>query len=143
MALLDFLKKKEDIEKAKKPEKAEKSLATEKKGAKKETKKKEPKEVKQVAVKKGFSFEALKSLHISEKANNLSAIDQYVFEVNDLANKTEIARAIEGMYKVNVLSVNLIRIPKKKRRLGRIEGYKKGYKKAVVKIKQGQKIETI
>lgn len=139
MALLDFLKKKEGIEKAKKTEKkAEKSLDT--KDTKKEAKKNES-----VAVSaKGFSYEILKNPHISEKASNLSASkNQYIFKVYNHSNKTEIKKAVEGIYKVNVVSVNVIKIPKKKRRLGKIEGYKKGYKKAIVKIKTGQKIEII
>src|SRR3989344_7364030 len=152
MALFDFLKRKEDIEKAKKSEKTEKVSAAIKEQAKKEPKnlpagrqgkRPEKTETIQVAGTKGFSFKALKSLHVSEKANNLSGQNQYVFQVDNQANKTEIKKAVQGMYKVSVLSVNLVRIPKKKRRLGRVEGFKKGYKMAIVKIKEGQKIETI
>jgi len=40
------------------------------------------------------------------------------------------------------LSVNTVKIPKKRRRLGRISGWRKGYKKAIVKIKEGQKIDV-
>ena len=58
-------------------------------------------------------------------------------------NKNEIKNAVEGIYKVDVLSVNLIKIPAKKRRLGRTEGFRKAYRKAVVKIKNGQKIEIL
>ena len=50
---------------------------------------------------------------------------------------------MEGIYGVNVLSVNIIKIPAKKRRLGKTEGFRKAYKKAVVKIKAGQKIEIL
>jgi len=57
--------------------------------------------------------------------------------------KLEIKKAIEGLYGVDVLSVKVINIPKRRRRLGRITGWRKGYKKAIVKIKKGQKIEII
>ena len=55
----------------------------------------------------------------------------------------QIKKSIESAYKVNVLSVNIIKIPKKKRRIGRTEGFKKGYSKAIVTIKEGQKIEVL
>ena len=66
---------------------------------------------------------------------------RYVFGRPD--NKHEIKNAIEGNYKVDVLSVNVIKIPAKNRRLGRTEGFRKAFKKAVVKIKEGQKIEIL
>ena len=73
----------------------------------------------------------------------LSENNQYVFKVSPNSNKQEIKKSIEGIYGVNVLAVNVIKIPPKKRRLGRIEGYRKKYQKAVVTIKEGQKIEIL
>ena len=148
MALLDFLKKKEEVEKAKKP--AKKAVKTS--VAKPEVKKAEKKvENKEVAVKTSaskvknakFSYDAIKKPHISEKASYLAEKDQYTFEVSPNYNKNEIKNAVEGIYGVDVLSVNLIKIPHKKRRLGKTEGFRKAYKKAVVKIKNGQKIEIL
>jgi len=55
----------------------------------------------------------------------------------------EIKKSVEGIYGVDVLSVNVIRIPSKKRRLGKTEGFRKAYKKAIVTIKEGQKIEIL
>ena len=83
------------------------------------------------------------SPHITEKATDLAQKNQYVFKVFPKANKTEIKKAIEDLYKVEVLDVKIINVPKKRRRLGRISGWKKGYKKAIVKIKEGQKIEVL
>ena len=148
MALLDFLNRKKEIEKharqnaealggAKKPVKK-----TEKISAIKEKKVIEPNTNVKVN-NRNFSFEAIKQPHISEKATYLSEKDQYVFTVSPNFNKTEIKNAVEGLYKVNVLSVNIIKIPAKKRRLGKTEGFRKAYKKAVVKIKNGQKIEIL
>lgn len=82
--------------------------------------------------------------HITEKATYLSEkMNQYIFLVRKEANKIEIKKAIENLYGVKVEKVQIINIPKKKRRRGMIEGWKKGYKKAIVKIKEGQKIEIL
>ena len=88
-----------------------------------------------------FSYNIVKEPHISEKATYMADDDKYVFKVYSNANKPEIKKAVEGIYGVNVLAVNVIRIPKKKRRLGRTEGFRKAYSKAIVTIKEGQKIE--
>jgi large subunit ribosomal protein L23 len=81
--------------------------------------------------------------HISEKATNLGKVNQYVFKVFPRANKNEIKKAIESIYGVDVLAVNIITIPARKRRLGKTIGFKKGHKKAIVKIKEGQNIEIL
>ncbi len=143
MALLDFLKKKKEAEKAKNDPKGtpKKPVKTSVAKPKKEEKKPEPVKTKAKNVK--FSYEAIKQPHISEKASDLSEKDQYIFEVSPNYNKNEIKKAVEGIYGVDVLSVNVIKIPSKKRRLGKTEGFRKAYKKAVVKIKNGQKIEIL
>jgi large subunit ribosomal protein L23 len=78
---------------------------------------------------------------VSEKTTKMAESNQYVFRVHPKANKKEIKKAIEDWYGVDVLEVKIIKIPPKKRRLGRISGWRKGYKKAIVKIKKGQRIE--
>lgn len=138
MALLDFLKRKKEIEES---------------NAKKETKKTEQK-TDEVKIKKSlpksnkkagsFSYSIIKEPHISEKGSFLSETqNQYTFKILKGSNKAEIKKAVEGVYGVNVLSVNVIKIPHKKRRIGRTNGFKKAYLKAVVKIKEGQKIEIL
>ena len=134
-ALMDFLKKKEDAERSKKPEKkAEKVLAK---------KKTESVPVKTITGKGGFSYETIKEPHISEKGSYLAEANQYIFEVSPRSNKQEIKKAISGIYAVDVLSVKIINIPAKKRRLGKTQGFRKAFKKAIVRIKEGQKIEII
>ena len=91
----------------------------------------------------GFSYDAVRQPHISEKATYLSEKNQYIFKVLPGFNKNEIKNAVEGLYGVDVLSVRMVKIPAKKRRIGRTQGFKKGYKKAIVKIKEGQKIEIL
>ena len=95
--------------------------------------------------KKGFSesYQVLKAPHITEKATDLAENNQYVFKVWPKSNKIEIKKAIKSIYGVDVLSVRIINIPSKKRRLGKTIGLKRGYKKAIIKIKQGQKIEVL
>ena len=83
------------------------------------------------------------SPHITEKATDLSAKDQYVFVVAQKANKRDIAQSVGKMYGVNVQHVRIVNVHSKRMRLGRIEGTKKGYKKAFVKLKAGQKIDIL
>ena len=95
----------------------------------------------------GEAYRVLKSGHITEKATDLTGENQYVFKVALDSNKTEIKKAIVDLYGVEVERVNIVKIPGKRRRLGKSEGWreglKKGYKKAIVKIKEGQKIEVL
>ncbi|HLD70307.1 MAG TPA: 50S ribosomal protein L23 [Negativicutes bacterium] len=137
MALLDFLKNKKEKDKAKekKQSKTEPVLPAAQKSAEINTEKHGNKNAGK------FSYTIVKEPHISEKGTILAEGNQYVFRVYDRANKPEIKKAVEGIYGVNVLAVNVIQIPKKKRRLGRTQGFKKAYGKAIVTIKEGQKIE--
>ncbi|OIO44574.1 MAG: 50S ribosomal protein L23 [Parcubacteria group bacterium CG1_02_36_42] len=88
-------------------------------------------------------YQILKAPHITEKTTNLAEKNQYVFRVWQKANKNEIKKAIENLYKVKVMDVKIINVPAKRRRLGRISGWRKGYKKAIVRLKEGQKIEVL
>lgn len=90
-----------------------------------------------------FSYQVIKMPHVSEKASNVSAGGQYIFKVFNNANKIEIKKAIERLYSVNVEKVNIVRIPSKKRQVGRFKGEKKGYKKAIVVLRKGQTIEAM
>lgn len=83
----------------------------------------------------------LQKPHITEKATELAKSNQYIFKVSENSNKPEIKKAIEDSYKVKVLSVKIIKIHAKNKSAGRIVGWQKGYKKAIVRIKAGQKIE--
>lgn len=93
--------------------------------------------------KEGLAYRILKVPQITEKATDLAEKNEYVFKVFPKANKTEVKKAVEDLYDVDVLSVRTIKVPPKKRRLGRIAGWREGYKKAIVKIKEGQKIEVM
>jgi len=88
-------------------------------------------------------YRAINIPHITEKATDLTEKNQYVFRVFANTNKIEIKKAVESLYGVNVMRVRIINIPSKKRRVGRTIGKKPGYKKAIVKIAEGQKIEVL
>jgi large subunit ribosomal protein L23 len=78
--------------------------------------------------------------HITEKAMKSKNFNQYVFEVNKEANKSEIKKEIERKYKVKVIDVKIINSPGKKTRYLRKFSKKGGFKKAVVRLKEGDKI---
>jgi large subunit ribosomal protein L23 len=66
--------------------------------------------------------------------------NQYVFEVARTANKIEIAKAVEQLFKVTVVSVHVMNMEGKKRRLGKHTGKRPDWRKAVVKINPKDKI---
>ncbi|MCC6405363.1 MAG: 50S ribosomal protein L23 [Candidatus Yanofskybacteria bacterium] len=82
----------------------------------------------------------LKRYFVSEKSARGFAMNQYTFEVDRRATKTEVRDAVERGYKVDVVSVNMVRLPKKSITLGRHRGTKGGIKKAIVTLKSGQSI---
>lgn len=91
----------------------------------------------------GDSHRILRFPHITEKASDLTKGNQYVFKVASDANKIEIRKAVENLYGVKALSVKIINIPRRRRRVGRTLGWRSGYKKAIVGVEKGQKIEIM
>ncbi len=78
---------------------------------------------------------------ITEKATVLSEQNKTVFQVHKGANKKNIKKNIEKIFKVKVTKVNIINLkPKKKFKQGKLST-KSGYKKAVVTLKKGQSID--
>ena len=82
----------------------------------------------------------LKRYFVSEKSTRGFSANQFTFEVDRRATKTDIRDAVERGYKVDVIAVNTIRLPAKKIMLGRHAGTKGGIKKAIVTLKEGQTI---
>lgn len=79
---------------------------------------------------------------VSEKSQILTKEDnKYVFKVSPLANKFQIKKAIEELYNVSVLSVNVLNRKGKKVRFGVHLGKRKNERQAVVTVKQGQSID--
>ncbi len=88
-----------------------------------------------------MNYEIIKAPIVTEKTNNLSNENVYVFKVDKKANKTQIKQAIESKFGVKVESVNTVNTRSKKRRVGKYTGYTTAYKKAYVKLKEGSTIE--
>lgn len=80
---------------------------------------------------------------ITEKGTGLNQLGKYLFLVDKKANKPEVKKVIEEVYKVKVSSVRVINIKPKSRRLGRTVGTVPGYKKAIVTLKPGQKLDIL
>lgn len=78
---------------------------------------------------------------ITEKTSNLASQRKYVFRIDPRGNKSEIKKEVEKLYNVKVTGVNIVRVKSKKRRVGRVEGRKPGFKKAIVTLKKGNTIE--
>lgn len=78
---------------------------------------------------------------VTEKAVSLSSGNKYVFRVSPKTNKVEVRKAIEKLYDVKVKEIKVINVVAKKRQIGRFEGWRSGYKKAIVTLKKGFNIE--
>ena len=76
---------------------------------------------------------------ITEASMDMVADKKYVFKVLKSATKPEIAKAVEEMFKVEVLSVNTINMKRKPKRLGVHAGYTSEWKKAIVTLKPDSK----
>lgn len=142
MAILDRFRKKPEEAPKEKEAPVEKKEALEqeiKEKAKVSAEQKKPRRTREK--KSGIAFKVLKSPYITEKSTDLGKRGQYTFKIFDRANKTQVKRAIEELYSVEVKDVKISRKPSKKIRFGRREGTRPGFKKALVRLKQGQTID--
>ena len=138
-------KKKKEEEKAvkkikeepKEKEKREKETEEEKK----DTQAKTPEKKKKRTV--IFYTDILASPYFTEKTDFLSKENKYVFKIKRGSNKQQIKSAVEQSYNVDVSGVKIINVKRKRTRLGKHKGWKKGFKKAIVELKKGQKIELL
>ena len=78
---------------------------------------------------------------VSEKSYGLIADNKYSFKVHPDAHKTQIRQAVEELFEVKVVAVNVIKMPAKPKRRGLIKGTRPGWKKAIVELRPGDKIE--
>ena len=77
---------------------------------------------------------------ITEKTAFLANENKYAFKVSPKANKTEIKQAIESIFKVKVMSITTSNSHPKKKRVGKYTGMTNKYKRAIVKLAEGQSI---
>lgn len=88
-----------------------------------------------------MNFDIIKAPVITEKSAHLADNNVYTFKVDKRANKTQIKQIIEAKFGVKVESVNTLNTKSKAKRVGRYTGKTKTYKKAIVKLAEGNKIE--
>jgi large subunit ribosomal protein L23 len=86
-------------------------------------------------------YEVLRRPLITEKNTNLQSQNKYAFEVAEEANKPLVKQAVEKAFKVKVTGVNVVMVPGKTRRVGRRQVQTRSWKKAVVTLRAGDKIE--
>ena len=78
---------------------------------------------------------------VSEKSYVLATANKYTFRVHPDAHKTQIRQAVEELFEVKVVAVNIVKMPPKPKRRGMTKGVQSGWKKAIVELKPGDKIE--
>jgi large subunit ribosomal protein L23 len=76
---------------------------------------------------------------VTEKSTSLMELGKYSFEVDTKANKVEIKKAVEELFKVKVKTVNTIRVTGKMKRMGAFVGRRPSWKKAIVTLEEGSK----
>ena len=87
-------------------------------------------------------FDVLRAPKMSEKTLSLKEeANQFAFEVDQRVNKIQIKESIEKSFKVSVLKVRTMNVRGKQKRLGRYQGLKSSWKKAIVTLKEGDTIE--
>jgi large subunit ribosomal protein L23 len=78
---------------------------------------------------------------VSEKSYGQIAQNRYTFKVHQDAHKTQIRQAVEQLFDVKVVGVNIVKVQPKPKRRGMFKGTRPGWKKAVVELKAGDTIE--
>ncbi len=86
-------------------------------------------------------MDSIKSPIITEKATILSEQNKTVFKVHNNANKKNIKKNIEKLFKVNVVKINIINSKSKQKIKQGRKSIKSGYKKAIITLKKGQSID--
>ena len=88
-------------------------------------------------------YDIIKRPIITEKSMSLKEqFNKYTFAVDPKANKIEIKNAVEAIFNVKVLSGATLNVAGKAKRMGKYEGKTAAYKKAIVKLAEGQTIEA-
>jgi large subunit ribosomal protein L23 len=78
---------------------------------------------------------------VSEKSYHQITENRYTFKVHKDAHKTQIRQAVEELFAVKVVGVNVVKMQPKPKRRGMIRGTRPGWKKAIVELKPGDRIE--
>jgi large subunit ribosomal protein L23 len=78
---------------------------------------------------------------VSEKSYEQITQNRYTFKVHQDAHKTQVRQAVEQLFDVTVVAVNIIKVQPKPKRRGLTKGERQGWKKAIVQLKPGDSIE--
>ena len=78
---------------------------------------------------------------VSEKSYEQITQNQYTFQVHKDAHKTQIRQAVEELFDVHVIAVNMLKVQSKPKRRGTFRGRRPGWKKAIVQLRAGDTIE--
>jgi large subunit ribosomal protein L23 len=78
---------------------------------------------------------------VSEKSYGQITQNRYTFKVHQDAHKTQVRQAVEQLFDVTVVAVNIIKVQPKPKRRGLTKGERQGWKKAIVQLKPGDSIE--
>jgi large subunit ribosomal protein L23 len=78
---------------------------------------------------------------VSEKSYQLIEGNKYSFKVHPDAHKTQIRQAVEQLFEVKVVGVNIVKVQPKPKRRGAFKGTRQGWKKAIVHLRDGDTIE--
>jgi large subunit ribosomal protein L23 len=78
---------------------------------------------------------------VSEKSYVLAAAEKYTFRVHPDAHKTQIRQAVEQLFDVNVVEVRTLSVKSKPKRRGHTAGRTRAWKKAIVQVAPGERIE--
>lgn len=88
-------------------------------------------------------YELLRRPHVTEKSTTLQSLrNQHAFRVASDANKSEIKKAVEALFSVKVVKVNILNTPSKARRTFGRPGETPAWKKAIVTLRKGDTIEN-
>ena len=78
---------------------------------------------------------------VSEKSYSLIDDRKYTFKVHKNAHKTQVRQAVEELFDVHVVNVNILKVQSKPKRRGLSKGIRPGWKKAIVQLREGDTIE--
>ena len=78
---------------------------------------------------------------VTEKSSRMMELNKYTFEVHPMANKIEIRKAVEVVFKVKVKSVHTIKVHCKPKRMGAFLGKSRSWKKAIITLAEGEQIQ--
>lgn len=89
-------------------------------------------------------FRVVRQPHVSEKTTDLiQNHNTYVFRVDPQATKTDIREAVARIWNVKVESIRIVNVRAKAKRMGRVSGFTPAWKKAIVKLAEGEGIDAL